>query len=113
MPGDDYKLTWAEPRPNLVIVDNNGHRQEISADGPHGMAISSKRSFTVINSASLADLKVWFFCDSFSAALSPFFNALFAETKYIHPDDLFMDVEVYNEGYLPDLIIFEIVERNL
>ncbi|MDL2226610.1 hypothetical protein LJB86_03015 [Deltaproteobacteria bacterium OttesenSCG-928-M10] len=111
VPGDVYKIVWDQPRPNLIVINEDG-RREIAAEGHAGMAVSN-HPYTVINPAALTDLRVWLFRDSFSEALAPYFHTLFAETKHIFKHDLFKGTEVYKEGPLPDLIIYEIVERDL
>lgn len=111
MPGDWYKLHFSPPRPNLILIDEKG-RREVAAESMLDMAVSN-HPFTVINPDALTDLKVWLFRDSFSQALAPYFHTLFAETKHIFKHDLFKGTGAYKEGPLPDMIIYEIVERDL
>jgi hypothetical protein len=110
-PGDVYKIVWDQPQADLLVIDEDG-RREIPAEGQIGMAVSN-HPYTVINPAALTDLRVWLFRDSFSEALAPYFHSLFAETKHIFKHDLFKGQGAYKEGPLPDLIIYEIVERDL
>lgn len=56
------------------------------------------------------NLKLIMHCDSFSDAWIPFFNESFGETVYVRTFEL---DQALIEKIQPDIVIFEIVERNL
>lgn len=56
------------------------------------------------------NLKLLFYRDSFSNAWIPFFNETFGECLYIKNHDFNKSLI---ESYKPDIVIFEIIERNI
>jgi hypothetical protein len=112
-PGDVYKIVWDQPQADLLVIHEDG-RREIPAEGQvFNIDNLNYYYYTVINPAALTDLRVWLFRDSFSEALAPYFHTLFAETRHIFKRELYEGQGAYKEGPLPDLIIYEIVERDL
>lgn len=74
------------------------------------------RPFTVVNPNAANQIRVWLFRDSFSAALCPFIHSTFAETTHFFNVDGLEQLDGLLDAAgeaRPNLIIYQVVERNL
>jgi hypothetical protein len=85
--GDTYRLNWSVPQ----MLEQRGN--------------------IAINAKATSNKTVWVFGDSFTEALRPYIMATFKETRFfVHTE---FDKVIASEKRLPDMVIWEIVERRL
>ncbi len=66
----------------------------------------------IINQNSVNNSKLLFICDSFAAALSPFYNAAFSTIYKFHWTQLTGEkIANFTDEYKPDIVVYQIVER--
>lgn len=102
-PGDNWEVVWRK-KPSWI-------EKEI----PDQQITSFGQPMVVTNAASLSNKRVWVVGDSFNNGLKPYFNATFAEVRYIgHWVDKLKDLpsELKAADKKPDLIVIVRVERS-
>ncbi|MDR0828077.1 MAG: acyltransferase family protein [Desulfovibrio sp.] len=104
--GDNFVPVWRLPHGDLTLIESNGAQKSLPSLASVGPGLDTP--IRIMNPNAAGNLKVWIFGDSFSVAASPFFNAMFAETLYLHRGSK----SLLLEGSPPDLIIYEGVERD-
>lgn len=108
--GDNYTLSWKEPRSNLFLLNKQKQEQLIASND--ALALSTGQALIVRNPDAVSPLKAWLLRDSFAFALSPHIHAVFSETRHWHVIDFMNGKLNFDNIPLPDIIILEIVERS-
>lgn len=102
-PGDNWDVVWKQ---KPAWIEKAIPDQPITSFG---------QPMVVTNPASLSDKRVWVFGDSFANGLKPYFNATFAEVRYVgHWVDKLKELpfELQAADKKPDLIVVVRVERS-
>jgi len=106
-PGDSYNLLWDTPV-TIERIEANGGRATVQNNnyGPY------PPGGDIYNAQAVTNRTAWIFCDSFGAALYPYLNAMFKETRYFYAAPVDWEKQIRAADKKPDIIIEIITERS-